>query len=84
MMETYEEQELEYLNELTRRSRGQRRPKASSRLFPEWFGPALRWAASCTGLIILAHTGAIAGWVMHFGTVVLTFRFAFGVGRCVG
>jgi hypothetical protein len=83
-MEIYEEQELAYLNRLTRQNRGQSHGKGPARIFPQWFGPCLRWVASCGILVILAHIGAIAGWIMHLGTVVLTFRFAFGVGRCAG
>ena len=83
-MKICEEQELAYLNQLTRQNRGRTHGRTPPRIFPDWFGPSVRWAASCVVLVILAHTGAIAGWIMHIGTVVLTFRFAFGVGRCVG
>lgn len=78
-----EQQELDFLNEMTRRNRGLYPVRRRMRLLPAWFGPGLRWMAECTVLTILAHTGAIAGWIMHLGTVLLTFRFAFGVGRCL-
>ena len=41
------------------------------------------WFAGTATLIILAHTGAIAGWVMHLCTEILTFRFAIRIGRWI-
>lgn len=45
---------------------------------------AFGWAAGCTVLVILAHTGAIAGWVMHIGTTVLSFLLGLVCGRMAG
>lgn len=39
------------------------------------------WFAGTAALILLAHTGAIAGWLMHLCTEILTFRFAIRLGR---
>lgn len=46
-------------------------------------GQGLYWLIASVTLVILAHTGAIAGWVMHIGTVILTFRFALRLGSCL-
>ena len=83
-MEAYEDAELKYLNELTRRNRIIPQVQESRPVFPHWIGPCLRWLVECWVLIVLAHNGAIAGWIMHLGTLVLTFQFAFGAGRSVG
>ena len=45
---------------------------------------AFGWVAGCTVLVILAHTGAIAGWVMHIGTTVLSFLLGLVCGRMAG
>lgn len=48
------------------------------------FWTAFCWAAGCSALVILAHTGAIAGWVMHIGTTVLSFLLGLVCGRMAG
>ena len=42
---------------------------------------AFGWAAGCTALVILAHTGAIAGWLMQAGTTALSFALGLVCGR---
>ena len=42
---------------------------------------AVGWAAGCTALVILAHTGAIAGWLMQVGTTALSFALGLVCGR---
>lgn len=39
------------------------------------------WAAGCSALVILAHTGTIAGWVMQVGTTALSFALGLTVGQ---
>lgn len=33
---------------------------------------AMAWVACCASLILLAHTGAVAGWLMNLGTIAMT------------
>lgn len=42
---------------------------------------AFGWAAGCTVLVILAHTGAIAGWLMQVGTTALSFALGLIAGQ---
>ena len=58
----------------------QQRMAEVQRLFWTAFG----WAAGCSALVILAHTGAIAGWVMQIGTTVLSFLLGLVCGRMAG
>ena len=44
---------------------------------------AFCWAAGCSALVILAHTGAIAGWIMHIGTTALSLALGLVAGRVV-
>lgn len=37
--------------------------------------------AGCASLILMAHTGAVAGWVMQLGTAALACDFGYVVGR---
>lgn len=39
------------------------------------------WVAGCTALVILAHVGAVAGWVMQAGTTALSFALGLVCGR---
>ena len=42
---------------------------------------AFGWVAGCTALVILAHIGAVAGWVMQVGTTALSFALGLVCGR---
>lgn len=42
---------------------------------------AFGWVAGCTALVILAHIGAVAGWVMQAGTTALSFALGLVCGR---
>lgn len=44
---------------------------------------AFGWAAGSTVLVILAHTGAIAGWIMHIGTTALSLVLGYTGGQLV-
>lgn len=32
----------------------------------------IAWVAACATMVLLAHTGAVAGWLMNLGTVAVT------------
>lgn len=42
---------------------------------------AFLWLAGCSTLIIMAHTGAIAGWVMQAGTSAWSFALGMAIGQ---
>lgn len=39
------------------------------------------WLAGCSTLIIMAHTGAIAEWVMQVGTAAWSFALGMAIGQ---
>ena len=45
------------------------------------FWASFAWAAGSTVLVILAHTAAIAGWVMQIGTTALSLVLGYVVGQ---
>ena len=44
-------------------------------------GNIFAWTAGCATLVLLAHGGAIAGWLMHIGTTVWTFVLGHQIGK---
>ena len=92
-----ETRELEMLSERTRANRGikaQRQLEGQARIreleaqrqarvreLQKLAWMAFGWAAGCTVLVILAHVGAVAGWVMHIGTTALSFALGLVCGR---
>ncbi|MBR2047727.1 MAG: hypothetical protein IKC09_05405 [Oscillospiraceae bacterium] len=79
-MEFDEAQELAFLNAATRRNRQRIRTPGRRRYrFP--LVSAMIWILGTLLMLKLAHQGAIPGWLMHLTTVILTFRFAFELGR---
>ena len=42
---------------------------------------AFLWIAGCAALILMAHTGAIAGWVMQIGTAAWSFALGMVIGQ---
>ena len=44
---------------------------------------AFGWVAGCTALVILAHVGAVAGWVMQVGTTTLSLVLGYTGGQLV-
>lgn len=80
-MEFDEAKELAFLNALTTQNRRAcPKPRQRKRVHCHLPLEAFLWLAGTAALIILAHTGAIPGWLMHLGTEILTFRFALGLG----
>lgn len=59
------------------------RMEEQARMAELWrlFWASFAWAAGSTVLVILAHTAAIAGWVMQIGTTALSLVLGYVVGQ---
>ena len=44
---------------------------------------AFSWVVGCTVLVILAHVGAVTGWVMQVGTTTLSLVLGYTGGQLV-